>query len=343
MSTRTTRTTKKNSTVPRPIADHLAELRWRLAIVAIVFVVASSFAYNIRDLLVHVVMSPIGQQKLVYLTPAGGFSFIFSITLYAGVIATAPVLIYNLYRFIAPALPAHARRYSFRVILASILLLGAGVGFGYFVAIPAALKFLTTFAGTFVQANLTADSYLSFVVAYLLGLGVLFQLPLLLLFWNWVSPFQKGGLLATQQYVLIGSFIAAAMITPTPDVFNQTLIAMPIIVIYQLGVVAVFMMNRRARSEQRHRSTAPPKTVADTLVKRPAATRPLVLTPAITPQPAPLLQQSSVALPPRKGRNFDVVPMRTRTAGRAKPQVSSVSRSSAPRSARSVDGIRRPH
>ncbi len=339
MSTRTTRTTKTNSTAARPIADHLAELRWRLAIVAIVFVVASSFAYNIRDLLVHIVMSPIGQQKLVYLTPAGGFSFIFSVTLYAGVIATAPVLIYNLYRFIAPALPAHARRYSLRVILASILLLAAGVSFGYFVAIPAALKFLTTFAGTFVQANLTADSYLSFVVAYLLGLGVLFQLPLLLLFWNWVSPFQKGGLLATQQYVLIGSFIAAAMITPTPDVFNQTLIALPIILIYQLGVVAVFMMNRRARSGN----------VAQRRTQTAVARRPLVKPPSISVSASQLpvrhpVRSTQQSTPPldRKGRSFDVVPMRTRTLTRVKPQISAAPRPGIRRPVRSVDGIRRP-
>lgn len=339
MSTRTTRTTKHNSNVSRPIADHLAELRWRLAVVAIVFVVASSFAYNIRDWLVHIVMSPIGQQKLVYLTPAGGFSFIFSVTLYAGVIATAPVLIYNLYRFIAPALPAHARRYSFRVILASILLLAAGVGFGYFVAIPAALKFLTTFAGTFVQANLTADSYLSFVVAYLLGLGVLFQLPLLLLFWNWVSPFQKGGLLATQQYVLIGSFIAAAMITPTPDVFNQTLIALPIILIYQLGVAAVFMMNRRAKSAGVQRHASPEITIKKPVAKQPTLALPVA--PAAVPHP---VQQPSqpVRVSERKGRSFDVVPMRTRSTARVKPQVSAAARPGIQRPVRSVDGIRRP-
>jgi sec-independent protein translocase protein TatC len=157
----------------------------------------------------------------------------------------------------------HVRQRSIGVVLASTLLLVSGVAFGYFVAIPAALQFLTTFAGGFVQPNLTADSYLSFVVAYLLGLGLLFQLPLLLVFWNWVQPFKPGGLLNTQRYVLVGAFIAAAMITPTPDVVNQCLIAVPILAIYQLGVVSVFVMNRRKRKHTPNRPVVPMRALED--------------------------------------------------------------------------------
>lgn len=229
----------------KPFADHLSELRGRLAWVALVFIIASALAYSIREPLVSIVLAPIGDQKLVYLTPAGGFSFIFQVTMYVGMLATAPIGIYHLYRFVSPALPGRMRSMSIRVVIVSTLLMLLGVGFGYFVAIPAALQFLTAFAGDFIEANLTADSYLSFVVAYVLGLGLLFQLPLLLVFWNWIQPFKPGGLLATQRYVLVGAFIAAAMITPTPDVLNQCLIAIPIIVIYQFGVLAVFMMNRK--------------------------------------------------------------------------------------------------
>lgn len=242
----TKRTTKNVTTSVKTIGDHLGELRWRIAVVALVFIVLSSLAYTIRDWLVHIVLSPIGEQKLVYLTPAGGFSFIFSVTIYAGVLATAPFFIYHLYKFIAPALPLHVRKYSLKIVAASTVLMVAGVCFGYFVAIPAALAFLTHFAGGFVQPNLTADSYLSFVVAYVLGLGLLFQLPLLLVFGNWIRPFKKGELLNSQRFVLVGAFVAAALITPTPDVLNQTMIALPIVFIYQLGVITVFVANRRA-------------------------------------------------------------------------------------------------
>lgn len=259
----TTKTAKNTTTGVKSIGDHLGELRWRIAAVVLVFIVFSSLAYNVREWLVNIILSPIGSQKLVYLTPAGGFSFIFSVTIYAGILATAPVLVYHIYRFITPALPPKVRKHSIVVVLASAVLMIAGVCFGYFVAIPAALVFLTNFAGGFVQPNLTADSYLNFVVAYVMGLGLMFQLPLLIIFWNWIRPFKKGELLNSQRYVLVGAFIAAAMITPTPDVLNQTMIAMPIIFIYQLGVIVVSITNRRAAKRARlgkkgsHKASSP--------------------------------------------------------------------------------------
>ena len=240
------------------VADHLSELRMRLTWVAVVFVVLSSLAYTVREQLVSFVLQPLGDQKLIYLTPAGGFTFIFLVTMYAGALLTAPLAVYHIYRFISPAMPIRRRRYTARIIIASTLMLLLGAGFGYFVAIPAALSFLTAFAGSFVQPNLTADSYLNFVVAYVMGLGILFQLPLLLILWNWARPFQKGELIKTQQYVFIGSFIAAAIITPTPDVLNQCLIALPIIVVYQLGVMTVYFANRRSRRASQRQKPRPP-------------------------------------------------------------------------------------
>ena len=246
----TAKNSQKNQTTHKAFAEHINELRTRAMWVVLVFIVTSAVAYNYRDFLVHLILNPLGNQKLVYLTPAGGFSFIFQITMYAGAVVTAPILIYHLYRFVIPALPSHARQHSMKVIFAAIVLMAAGVCFGYFVAIPAALQFLTTFAGEYVTPNLTADSYLGFILAYVAGLGVLFELPLLLVFWNWMSPLGPGKLLSSERFVIVFAFIAAAVMTPTPDVLNQSLIAVPIIAIYQLGVIAVVMVNRSAKKRQ---------------------------------------------------------------------------------------------
>jgi len=207
----------------------------------------SALAYTVHDALVSFVLAPIGDQKLVYLTPGGGFTFIFQIVLYAGLLLTAPVLIYHLYRFVAPALPDSMRHRGVRVVALSSVLMLAGAAFGYFIAVPAALQFLTAFAGDFVQANLTADSYLNFLVAYVLGLGLLFQLPLFLVAWNWLNPLPPGALLSSQRFVIVGAFIAAALLTPTPDVLNQSMLAIPVILVYQIGVIAVFFTNRKRR------------------------------------------------------------------------------------------------
>jgi sec-independent protein translocase protein TatC len=261
--------------------------------------VTSAVAYNYRDFLVHLVLSPLGDQKLVYLTPAGGFSFIFQITMYAGAVVTAPILIYHLYRFVVPALPKHAQKHSFGVIASAVVLMLAGVSFGYFVAIPAALHFLTNFAGEYVTPNLTADSYLGFILAYVAGLGVLFQLPLLLVFWNWMTPMGPGKLLSSERFVIVFAFVAAAIMTPTPDILNQSLIAVPIIAIYQLGVIAVVMVNREAARRQRRldqriafaRTATPQVDVPDDVLEaalsmsyEPAT----VHIPAMIPEPIPV-------------------------------------------------------
>jgi len=225
----------------KSFSDHIGELRRRSFLVALAFIIASSLAYNYRDLLVDLIMKPLGDEKLIYLTPGGGFNFIFQVTLYAGLLAAAPMLIYQLYGFIRPALPLRAQRSAGKVVIAAFTLMTCGVAFGYIVAVPSALNFLSTFAGTDIAPSLTADSYLGFFLAYIAGLGVLFQLPLLLLFFHWIHPMTPGKLLKSEKFVILFAFIASAMITPTPDVLNQSMIAIPLIAIYQLGVVVVLI------------------------------------------------------------------------------------------------------
>ncbi len=282
----------KNSTTKahpaKTFGEHIAELRGRLFWIAGVFVLSSALAYSVRDPLIAIILAPLHGTKLVYLTPAGGFTFIFQITMYVGAVVTAPVLIYHLYKFVHPALPQRAKRYSLRIILASVGLMIFGVCFGYFVAVPAALTFLTTFASNFVTANLTADSYLNFIMAYVVGLGIIFQLPLLLIFWNWISPLPPGRLLKSQKFVIAGAFIAAAIITPTPDALNQSLVAGPIILIYQVGVVAVWLINRK---RQQAEAVNPPEasTPPEPVSPAPKPVSPVPVKPATKRPAAPVL------------------------------------------------------
>lgn len=231
-------------------SDHVVELRNRAMWVGLVFIICSALAYNYHEVLLKVIMAPLDGSKLVYLTPGGGFSFIFLVSMYTGLLASIPLFIYHLHAFIKPALPSRARRSAGRVILSATALIISGVAYGYFIAIPAALHFLTTFAGDAVTPNLTADSYLNFFLAYVAGLAVLSLLPLLLMFVHWIKPLKPGGLLKTERWVVLFAFIAAALITPTPDVVNQSMIALPVIAIYQIGVVAVFVATLK---EKRHK------------------------------------------------------------------------------------------
>jgi len=276
--------------------DHLRELRTRLFVVALAFIVGSSLAYVYRDQFIHVLLSPLKGQKLVYLNVAGGFNFIFLVSIYAGVAFVAPLLIQQLYQFLKPVLPAKVRKHSVRIFFSSLALLCGGVAFGYIYAIPGALKFLYTFAGDYVQASLTADSYLSFIIAYTLGLGLVFQLPLVLLFIHWIKPLKPKGLFRSERWVILLSFIVAAILTPTPDPLNQTIIALPIIIIYQFGVIAILMSihgqkkkERKAlKAAERARSKQARQTPQPQVAVRPAPPQPAPVSATIIPQPVVL-------------------------------------------------------
>ena len=246
--------------------EHIHELRKRISWVVLMLIVASAAGYQIKDFLIDVVMAPLRGEQLVYLTPGGGFSFIFTLVIYFGALLTIPVAVYHLYKFLQPLILQTSRRFIAIFIMLSSLLATAGTLFGYFVAIPAALNFLTTFAGDTVSPNLTADSYLGFVVAYVLGLAALFQIPLLLFLYDHIKSIPPGGLSSSQRFVIIGATVAAAIITPTPDAMNMAIIAVPIIIVYEIGAFAVFIRHklrarkvmklsaRAVRQEQAHRN-----------------------------------------------------------------------------------------
>ncbi len=226
---------------------HLRELQWRLMIVAAFFMIGAAFAYTYQAQLVPLLMAPLHGERLIYLNPAGGFTFVFLVSIYAGIAAAFPIFLQQVYGFLRPALPQSAQKNSAKLIIGSFLLLACGLLFGYFVAVPNALTFLYAFADQYVDASLTAESYLNFMISYTIGIGIVFQIPLLLMLIHAIKPLTPGGLMKSERWVIVIAFIIAAVITPTPDPINQTLIAAPVIVVYQIGVFAILWSTWRAK------------------------------------------------------------------------------------------------
>ena len=241
------------STATVTLADHLKELKSRLFILVVVLLGASSMVYVYREYIIPVILAPyksaFGEEQLMYLNPAGGFNFIFFISIYAGLAATLPVLIQQIYLFIRPTLPKSKQRIAGRLLIWSTILLIAGILFGYFIAIPGALGFLKDFATEYVSASLTADSYLHFLISYTIGLGLLFQFPLLLVVIHYIKPLAPIQLLKSERWVIVFCMVAAAIITPTPDPVNMLIVATPLLVIYQIGAVVVLVSIFRSRKK----------------------------------------------------------------------------------------------
>lgn len=289
-------TTNKGTKKPvvQTFAQHINELRKRLFLIIAACLVIGGVVYNYNDFFIHLIMSPLGNQKLIYLNPAGGFNFIFSVTFYITMIFAFPVILYQLYAFIRPAIPLHTKRMSVGVACAALLLMVIGVAFGYVFAVPSGLHFLTTFASDYVTPTLTADSYLTFVLGYIFGIGLLFEVPLLLLFWHWINPLTPKGLLKSERYVIVIAFIAAAVISPTPDALNQTIIALPIIIMYQFGVIGVLISVARKKKKSRKLPLQATGTLETAPPSRPAGLyySPLRLSQLV--QSAPLRQPAVV-------------------------------------------------
>lgn len=270
---------------PVALADHFRELGSRLLAIGLTFIGVAAAAYPFFDKIANVITEPLkGKQELVYLTPGGAFSFIIKVCVYVGLIGALPVIIFNIYRFVMPAVKRANLRIALLYTVASLTLAIGGVLFAYFVCLPAALYFLTSFSLQNINPMLTIDSYFSFVMTYVLAGALLFQLPLVMLIINTINPLTPGKMMKYQGHIILGAFIVAAIITPTPDPLNQTLLAAPVVGMYQLGITLVWLANhkRRKQAGRALRAAPAPSSVAAT----PQAAAAQTVARALTPRPA---------------------------------------------------------
>lgn len=232
------------------VAQHLQELRSRLTWSIITLMVGGIFGYTQRERIINFLVQPLDQQ-LYYSSPTGGFDFLIKVCLFFGFLVAVPILVFNLLKFIAPALPSRVTYKTTKILILSTLLALAGASFAYYVSLPAALHFLNNFSEGPVTSLISANEYFNFVMVYMAGFAALFQMPLILSFVNKITPLSPAKLMKKQRVVILASFIIAAILTPTPDPINQTLMAAPIIVLYQSSIGVIWHTNRRAHKKGR--------------------------------------------------------------------------------------------
>lgn len=258
-----------SSTIRKPFIEHVHELQKRLTWSLLAIAIGGGISYYFYDPLLKLVQEPLG-QTLYYTSPTGGFSFLFKLCLAAGFVLALPIIIYHVFGFLGPLLHRRRRTSIVAFTMWSFNLAYAGVLFAYFISLPAALHFLAEFGGGGVQSLITVDEYFNFALAYLAGFALLFQVPLVVLFINRIHRLKPGGMMGAQRYIILFSFIAAAMLTPTPDPFNQLLMAAPAVVLYQVAIILVLLTNRKPRKAKKvvHTAITQVKPVA---ARRPAA------------------------------------------------------------------------
>lgn len=218
--------------------EHLEDLRRRIinSAITIVFICLISFivCFNYRKEILSFLIKPVG--KLYFLSPTEAFMTYTKISLIAGLLVALPVVLYQIWLFVAPGLKEKERKYVLTFLPAVFFLFLLGAMFAYFVLIPMGVKFLLSMATPDLLPIITADRYLSFVFMLMLGCGIIFEIPVLVYFLTKLGLVNAGMLIKNWKYIILLIFIISAIVTPTPDVFNQIIFAIPMFLLYLISI-----------------------------------------------------------------------------------------------------------
>ena len=234
-----------------PLTSHLEELRRKLIISAVSWLVAFLACYAIAEPLFDMIATPVRAAlpegaSLVFITATEPFFTYLKISALAGLLIAMPVIFWQIWSFIAPGLYQHEKRYIIPFVLASTLCFATGAFFGYRYVFPMAFKVLIEF-GTGsgdLSAMLSMGSYLSLSSKLLLAFGLVFELPVVIFFLARMGIVDHKMLARNRKFALLAAFLTGAMLTP-PDVFSQTALALPFIILYEIGIIVARLFGKR--------------------------------------------------------------------------------------------------
>ncbi len=219
------------------LLEHLIELRTRLVRSMIALIVGILVGIVLTRPFLELLISPLGENRPQSLKPAENILVYFKVDLILGLILAMPVIVYQFFAFISPGLTREERRYVFGISAAAAFLFALGVSFASLVMLPFTLRYLQSFLSDLITPSYSIDYYIAFVTNFVFYVGMSFELPLVL------AALARLGLISPQQlskqrrYAIVIIAILAAVITPTPDPFNMTLVMIPLLALYELGIL----------------------------------------------------------------------------------------------------------
>jgi sec-independent protein translocase protein TatC len=231
--------------------EHLDELRVRLMHSLGALVVGTIICWGFHERIFHFLTQPLRNAypavKFITTGPTEAFMMYVKMSFFVGIFLVAPYILYQVWAFIAPGLYAHEKAYAVPFIVAGTLFFLLGGGFGHYILFPTTFKFLYEFAGDDMQFLPKVDEYFSFYSWFLLGLGLVFQIPVVIFVLARIGLVTPGFLMRQFKFAVLAAFVLSAIITPSADVVNQTMLALPMIGLYLLGVAVAVLFGRARR------------------------------------------------------------------------------------------------
>lgn len=229
-------TNHKTITNRMSIIGHLYEMRNRLVKAVAVIIVATALAFIFAEQIFDILKLPAGDINLIFIEMVEMLSTYFKVSLAAGFIISMPYLVYHLFAFVSPALTAKEKRYIYMMLPAVTVMFFAGIAFAYFIALPPALNFLLTFGEGIATAEIRVGNYVSIVTRMLVAIGLVFETPVIIMFLARMGLVTPKWLAARRKLWVVLAFVLAAIITPTFDPINQSIIAVPLIILLELSI-----------------------------------------------------------------------------------------------------------
>jgi len=225
-----------------PLRQHLLELRRRLIYCALAVIVTTGIAFIFHQQILILLMEPakgftdIPNEKPIYTELTEFLGVATKASLLVGFFAAMPFVLYQFVMFVAPGLTPSERRYLYTLLPLSLVVFLAGAAFGYRILFPPAVHFLLTFGDDIATPLIRIGNYVNLMLALLFWMGILFETPVVMFFLSRIGVVSPEWLGRQRRYAVVAAFIIGAVITPTFDPINQSLVALPVIVLYEMGI-----------------------------------------------------------------------------------------------------------
>jgi sec-independent protein translocase protein TatC len=228
------------------LIEHLDELRSRIIKVGVAFVLAATVAWFFREQVFELLLEPAGNRlegRLYVTSVAEQFINDLKLALYVAFVVTIPIFLYQAWAFVAPAVGEMSRAFTYILITLASSLFIAGIAFGYFFVLPVGVQFLLGWAPDRYETIITPTNYLAFVTRFLLACGIVFELPAATYVGAKLELIDASLLKRYRRHAIVANTILAAALTPTPDPFSMILLAVPMILMYELSIVIARYVN----------------------------------------------------------------------------------------------------